>query len=41
MLQSVKLAFDDPATGERVTFERPLDDAFGEMIKQFQTRPQR
>jgi 23S rRNA pseudouridine1911/1915/1917 synthase len=33
MLQSVKLAFNDPATGERVTFEHALDPEFGSMIK--------
>lgn len=32
MLQSVKLAFDDPASGERMTFEIPEDPEFARQI---------
>lgn len=34
MLQSVKLAFTDVATGERVAFEQPLDSEFEALMKQ-------
>jgi 23S rRNA pseudouridine1911/1915/1917 synthase len=33
MLQSVKLAFTDPVSGERVTFEQPLDPEFNALIQ--------
>ena len=32
MLQSVTLAFDDPATKERVSFDAPLDPEFAQLI---------
>jgi 23S rRNA pseudouridine1911/1915/1917 synthase len=34
MLQSVKLAFNDPATGQRVSFEQPLDPEFNTLMQQ-------